>query len=167
MLLLKEFPSSAALQKFTARFPDADIGAMTDFLHILRAGSDISEALNALLGQHGLQQGRWWVLVLLMREHEFTSTPSDLAQKAGVSRPTMTGFIDNLVREGLVARTSDTQDRRKLLIQLTSAGQQKLDTVMPVYYQWVKILMSSLAAMQRQELVDSMQQLADQAAQLK
>jgi DNA-binding MarR family transcriptional regulator len=160
MLLLKELPTSKSLEKFVKRYPDADIAAISDFVNLLRASSDISTALDKLLAKHELLQGRWWVLVLLMRQDDLTSTPTDLAEKAGVTKATMTGFIDGLVREGLVTRITDDVDRRKLLIKLTDAGQQKLDIVLPDYYKKVSALMSLLNADQRASLLVNVNVLA-------
>lgn len=161
MLLLKELPTSKSLEKFVARYPAADIAAISDFVGLLRAASDISDALDRLLAKHGLLQGRWWVLVLLMRQEDLTSSPSDLAEKAGVTRATMTGFIDGLEREGLVTRLLDSHDRRKFLIRLTAAGQQKLDDVMPDYMAKVQALMNHLGQTERKLLIAHAKTLAD------
>jgi DNA-binding MarR family transcriptional regulator len=160
MLLLKELPTSKSLKKFVSRYPDADIEAISDFVNLLRASSDISDALDKLLARHGLLQGRWWVLVLLMREDDLISSPTELAEKAGVTKATMTGFIDGLEREGLVVRLLDAADRRKISIKLTPAGQQKLDEVMPDYHRKVKALMSILTKDQRTAMVSSAKTLA-------
>lgn len=160
MLLLKELPTSKSLEKFVRRYPDADISAISDFVNLLRASSDLSTALDKLLAKHNLLQGRWWVLVLLMRQDDLTSTPTDLADKAGVTKATMTGFIDGLVREGLVTRITDDIDRRKLLIKLTKLGQDKLDVVLPDYYKNVSSLMSTLSSSVRDSLVANLNQLA-------
>ena len=153
MLQLKDLPDAKVLEKFTARYPDADPSAVLPFLKLLRVSSDLSTALDNFLGGYGLLQGRWWVLILLMREHNLTSTPSELAERAGVSRATMTGLVDSLQREGLVERREDAQDRRKYVISLTAAGQAKLDAVMPDYYRRVEQLMRPIATEQRNALV--------------
>jgi DNA-binding MarR family transcriptional regulator len=160
MLLLKELPTSKSLAKFVKRYPDADIKATSDFINLLRACSDISDALNKMLAQHDLLQGRWWVLVLLMREDDLISSPTDLAKKAGVTKATMTGLIDGLEREGLVKRLMASDDRRKSLVKLTPAGQKKLDKVMPDYYKKVKALMSCISGRQSDAMVDSVKTLA-------
>lgn len=159
MLLLKELPTSKSLNKFVARYPNADVRAISDFVNLLRAASDISDALDKLLAKHNLLQGRWWVLVLLMREDDLTSSPSSLAEKAGVTKATMTGFIDGLEREGLISRLLSNEDRRKFLIRLTPAGQSKLDEVMPDYYSKVQMLMSSLSIEERDVLLSSIKVL--------
>lgn len=160
MLLLKELPNSKSLKKFVSRYPDVDISAISDFANILRAASDISDALNKLLDQHDLFQGRWWVLVLLLRQDDLMASPTDLAEKTGVTKATMTGFIDGLERDGLVTRQVHTDDRRKSLIKLTMLGQKKLDQVMPIYYTKVKALMTQLSDSQRGFLVEQMNTLA-------
>ena len=90
MLQLRDLPNEEILKKFEQRYPDADIASIIIFLRLLRVTSDLSSALDDYLNRHGLLQGRWWVMILLMREDNFTSTPSLLAEKAGVSRATMT-----------------------------------------------------------------------------
>jgi len=45
-----------------------------------------------------------------------------LAQNVHVSHPTMTGILDRLERRGLVRRTRDTQDRRRITAAVTAEG---------------------------------------------
>ena len=162
MLQLKDLPNTEILSKFAERYSDADIHKVLQFLTVLRIGSDLSLMLDNFLAGYGLLQGRWWVLILLMREADLTTTPSILASKAGVSRATMTGLLDGLEREGLVSRVTDKRDRRRLAIQLTSAGQAKLDQVMPAYYQRVNALMDSLSSTEAEELIQSLKSLHSQ-----
>ena len=159
MLQLRDLPTPAILRKFANRYPDADITAVVAFLHLLRTATDLSNALDACLQQHALLQGRWWVLILLMREADGIATPSALADKAGVSRATMTGLLDGLERDGLVERVLDKQDRRSVAIHLTEAGQAKLDEVMPDYYQRVRRLMAPLDETDRQQFIQLLDQI--------
>jgi DNA-binding MarR family transcriptional regulator len=152
MLQLKDLPTNKVLGKFAERYPDSDISAVSGFLHLLRVATDLSVALDTCLSKHGLLQGRWWVLILLMREESKTSTPSVLAEKAGVTRATMTGLIDGLEQNGLVELIYTKDDRRSVLIRLTDAGQDKLDAVMPDYYRRVRQCMQALDDEKRAQL---------------
>jgi len=152
MLQLKDLPDAKILSKFAQRYPDADIECVIHFLTLLRVGSDLSSELDNFLAGYGLLQGRWWVLILLMREEDGVSTPSLLAEKAGVSRATMTGLIDGLAKEDLVRRVTNADDRRKQHIKLTLQGQEKLDEVMPEYYRRVADLMKVLSPSQGEDL---------------
>jgi DNA-binding MarR family transcriptional regulator len=152
MLQLRDLPSQEILQRFAERYPAADVTAIASFLMLLRVATDLSVALDACLSKHDLLQGRWWVLILLMREGDLTSQPSVLAEKLGVTRATMTGLLDGLEQGGLVQRVSAPQDRRSVQIKLTAAGQAKLDAVMPDYYSRLRLCMQGLSESQRSDL---------------
>jgi DNA-binding MarR family transcriptional regulator len=152
MLQLRDLPSQEVLQRFAERYPAADVTAIASFLMLLRVATDLSVALDACLSKHDLLQGRWWVLILLMRERDLTSQPSVLAEKLGVTRATMTGLLDGLEQGGLVQRVSALQDRRSVQIKLTAAGQAKLDAVMPDYYSRLRLCMQGLSESQRNDL---------------
>ena len=53
-------------------------------------------------------------------------TPSDLAARERVQRPTVTGVLARLEEAGLVTRTPDPADRRSALVALTPAGAELL-----------------------------------------
>lgn len=152
MLQLRDLPTPEILEKFAERYPDADVTGISSFLYLLRVATDLSTALDTCLSKHDLLQGRWWVLILLMREDSLTSTPSLLAEKIGVSRATMTGLLDGLAQSGLVERVFAKHDRRSVQIQLTPAGQAKLDVVMPDYYKRLRQCMRGLDEDKRQQL---------------
>ena len=50
-----------------------------------------------------------------------------LAQRFGVSRPTITRMVDGLVKKGLVERHAGAEDRRVALTTLTAQGSQMLE----------------------------------------
>jgi DNA-binding MarR family transcriptional regulator len=47
-----------------------------------------------------------------------------LATALGVTPTNVTGIIDRLVKQGLVSRTEDAQDRRVVLLQATGRGEE-------------------------------------------
>jgi len=71
------------------------------------AGSDLSPSLTAALAtveRHG------------------PLTPSEVAKREGIQRPTTTRVLARLEEEGLVARTADLFDRRSSLVAVTEKG---------------------------------------------
>ena len=54
----------------------------------------------------------------------------ELGKKAGLEPSTMTGLLDRMERDELLARTPDTHDRRVLRIYLTKIGRQVRDPVL-------------------------------------
>lgn len=154
MLLLKDLPKYDTLQRFADRYAEMDVSAVQTFLMLLRVASDVIENLDACLARHNLLQGRWWVLILLMREQNLTASPSVLADKAGVTRATMTGLLDSLERAELIERIPNPDDRRMLNVRLTEKGQLRLDEVMPDYYSRVARVMEELSEDHRQLLME-------------
>jgi DNA-binding MarR family transcriptional regulator len=56
-------------------------------------------------------------------------TPSELAARERIQRPTATRLVARLEEDGLIARTADPVDRRSFLIALTPEGEALLREV--------------------------------------
>ena len=56
-------------------------------------------------------------------------TPSELAQRERVQRPTVTRVVTRLAEAGLIERTADERDRRVARLQVTSDGRKLLRAV--------------------------------------
>jgi DNA-binding MarR family transcriptional regulator len=167
MLQLKDIPDTKILKKFADRYDDVDPKKVIHFLSILRIGTDLTEVLNSFLDKYDLLQGRWWVLILLMREDDLTSTPSELAAKAGVSKATMNGLINRLLKDGLISRIQSEDDGRSYLVKLSNLGQAKLDEVMPEYYLRVNKLMSSISEADRERIMEQLLMLKQNSSVFK
>ncbi len=76
----------------------------------------------------GLSQARWLLLVHLSDAPEGLAQ-LDLADRAGVTGPTLVKQIDLLEDAGLVARREDASDRRIKRVYLTAAGRAKFAEV--------------------------------------
>ena len=50
------------------------------------------------------------------------STPSELAKAMHLSQATVTGILDRLDARGLISRERSTQDRRKVIVELSETG---------------------------------------------
>ena len=56
-------------------------------------------------------------------------TSGQLAGGLGVTLPTVTSVIDRLVRQGLVERRDDPNDRRRVIVAVTSGGQALVERI--------------------------------------
>jgi DNA-binding MarR family transcriptional regulator len=71
-------------------------------------------------------------------------TMSDLSRRLMVSNGNLTGLVNTLVREGLVARAVSAPDRRAQMVSLTAAGKCALDEMTPEHATWVAEMFSGL-----------------------
>ena len=76
---------------------------------------------------HGVTLKQYEVLSQLKRRG--TLFPSDIAEMLFCDRSTATVVIRNMEKQGWVKREIDTQDHRRFLVTLTSAGLEKYEEV--------------------------------------
>lgn len=131
MLFLKEFPDEQMLERMKVVFPQINTESVPAFLRLLVLGSEGLVYSDKMLAEYGLGHARWSVLMLLRRRRVWQALPSELAREQGVSRATMTGLINRLEKQGLVAKKQDTQDRRKSVVELTARGANLVEQVLP------------------------------------
>jgi DNA-binding MarR family transcriptional regulator len=79
-------------------------------------------------------------------------TPSELAAKERIQRPTATRLIAKLEQDGLVARTPDPMDGRSSLIAITDPGHALLEEVRTRKDAWVAQRLRGLPAEDRATL---------------
>ena len=71
----------------------------------------------------------WLTAALAVVEREGPLTPSELAARERIRRPTATRIVARLQHAGLVARTADPGDRRSSLLTVTDPGRELLATM--------------------------------------
>lgn len=152
-------------QKYTALLDEAarrqlpDIANMRLCFQLLSVATHIDAECARLLAPHGLSEGRFVVLFLL-DAHPDGLAPHAIADKAGVTRATMTGLLDGLERSGLVARHADAVDRRALCVRLTQTGQALAGTLFVQHGQWIAGLFAHLSAPERTQLFTLLEKVA-------
>jgi DNA-binding MarR family transcriptional regulator len=122
------------LCKLFDRYPSIDVSTVQLVSLIQAIGRNLSMFLNCDLSDHGLTEGKFYVLAYLFSEellgHEAPS-PSQIADHVGVTRGTVTGLLDGLEREGFITRFHDPRDRRGLTIQINGVARDFLDSYLP------------------------------------
>jgi DNA-binding MarR family transcriptional regulator len=73
-------------------------------------------------------------------------TAGELARRIGVSSGAVTGVIDRLARDGWVRRTSDPNDRRRVVVEILPGPAERVEQMLKVF----------------QPLLDEMGQINDQ-----
>lgn len=168
LLLTKELPRYECLREAAREFPDLDPSATESFLKLLRAGDEAFRVVAQQLGHHEISHGRFGVLMALWRRTRGTEpktalTPAELADQTGVTRATMTGLIDTLERDGLVERKPAPDDRRMTTVQLTTAGIETIQRILPGHFQVMASLMATLTAPEREVFSGLLDKILKQA----
>jgi DNA-binding MarR family transcriptional regulator len=84
----------------------------------------LQKAYRASLGEAGLTKEEWKVLMAL---HGGVRSHGWLSRDLGVSTGAMTNRLDKLEQSGMIRRIPDPQDRRGVLLELTTAGRDRLN----------------------------------------
>jgi len=152
-------------QKYLALIDEAqrrklpDIDGIQLCFQVLSLSTHIDRDCATLLAPHGLSEGRF-VLLFLLDAAPDGLAPNVLAERAGVTRATVTGLLDGLEREQLIARHANAQDRRALCIRLTPKGKQLASTVIAQHGQWIASLFGHLSTTERQQLTNLLGKMA-------
>jgi DNA-binding MarR family transcriptional regulator len=78
----------------------------------------------------------------------------EVAARMHITSGSMTSLLDNLERKKFVVRSTDREDRRRVLVDVTPAAQIVLDDVLPAIQQVARQVMSRVSAERQQVLLD-------------
>jgi DNA-binding MarR family transcriptional regulator len=112
------------------RHPDIDpesiqlMDEMRQVCHLLRQMGENS------LATSGLSYAKYRLLMGLMISEDYEGkvglNPSEISERQGTGRNTISALIRDLEVDGFIERSLDLQDRRKFNIRLTPAGREKV-----------------------------------------
>jgi DNA-binding MarR family transcriptional regulator len=92
-------------------------------------------------------------------------TMGELSSRLMVTNGNVTGLTDALLREGLVSRAPEPDDRRSLRIRLTAAGKQVFDAMTPVHERWIDRLMAGMTRAEMAHLLKLLGRLKESLAE--
>lgn len=98
--------------------PKPNLDAILEAMIYLYAES--RRVTRAIAEEHGLTGSQLWVLKMI--EPAGRLSLSELSERVRAKNSTMTGIIDRMERDGLVARRRSDDDRRVVHIELTAKG---------------------------------------------
>jgi DNA-binding MarR family transcriptional regulator len=125
------FPRSS-VRRITATLAEAQpqldgsqsVGYLTRYAH--RA---FAKALAGELAPHDILGGQWSVLRVLWEQEGLSQV--DLAERMRVEKASLTSVLDAMERRKLIVRTRNSDDRRKVNINLTSHGRGLKGQLLP------------------------------------
>ncbi len=160
MFYLMDQPTREQFEDLARRYEDMEPDAVRAMVRLLRVGSDLVAAFDRMLGRYGLSQSRFLVLLVLNRNPSRPMAPSEISDRVGVTRATMTRLLDGLAREGLILRRPHGQDGRRQDLSLTSEGKALLERILPDYWRRAARLMGALTGQERVRLFELLDKTA-------
>ena len=97
------------------------------------AAAGLEWALGRHLDTYGLPRVWLEVLLRVARSPGGQLRMADLAAQVALSPSGLTRAVDKIEEAGLVARVSCPTDRRGAFVQLTSAGREQLEAIIPAH----------------------------------
>jgi|SRR5579872_5478096 len=140
-------------QDFATKYPDASASATECAMNLARVGDLVLGRVAALLQPLDISPAGGLVLGILKDAGEPCS-PHLISDRLIVSRATVTGVLDTLVKRGLVRREPHPTDRRMVLVHLTNAGSRMADKVRRTVHRAEAEWMDGLAEDERAQLTE-------------
>ena len=136
-----------------AERPDLDVEPLQVLSRISRLARHLDRARRAAFAAHGLESWEFDVLSALRRQGApYQLSPGALLRATLVTSGTMTNRIDRLADAGLVSRQPDPQDKRGVLVTLTSRGLAAVDAALADLLRSERQLLTGLDAGQQRDL---------------
>lgn len=143
-----------------AERPDLDTEPLQVLSRISRLAKHLDRARRAAFAAHGLEPWEFDVLSALRRQGPpYQLSPGALLRATLVTSGTMTNRIDRLTEAGLVGRHPDPQDKRGVLVQLTSRGREVADSALTDLLAHERELLSGLSLSERARLASLLRAL--------
>ncbi len=130
--------------------PDLDASPLAVVGRVIVLARHLEQSVGTALEKHGLTLGQFDILGTLRRHGPKGGlTPSELLGSVMLSSGGMTARLDKLEDAALIARGPDAEDRRKVVIELTTKGKRLIDAATATRLEEAK---TSLPKMSQEEL---------------
>lgn len=124
-----------------------------------RAAKSVVRSFDERLGEHGVSTPRSKLLAEVQRLQPVRL--ADLARAVGVTQGTASSLVDALVREGLVERAPDANDRRAVRLTTTPTGAAQAKRWLSDYAAAAQELLRGLTRDEQETLTRLLTKLAD------
>lgn len=105
-----------------------------------------NERLDAFFATHGLSASAWAVLIKIYSSPDQAVTPSEISTAVVQSRTHMTRVADELVADGLIERSHDQVDRRRVVLRLTPHGVNRIQQLIPLVWAEYETMLAVFSA---------------------
>nr|WP_317852879.1 MarR family transcriptional regulator [Mammaliicoccus sp. Marseille-Q6498] len=125
------------LKDLKEEYGNLDITSVLLYLEIQKAYKKMKVNHDFYLQKFDLSESKFTIMMLLSYEKDMTMSPSDLSEKIGSKKSTITGVLKGLEKRNLIVRKALPNDKRTNYVQLTPEGLEKLQAFLPSNYEVV------------------------------
>ncbi len=154
MIMKREsLPTWQELELHARMVPEIHPVAVVTMLELRQAGEEIQKKImDVLQKEHHLSEGKFCALVVL-HQNPSGLAPSQVAERVGVARASVTGMLRQMERDGWIRLDSDSSDGRGKIVCLTESGKSFIEEVLPPHYLRVTQLMKNLTEDEQHQLI--------------
>ena len=128
-------------------------------------GNLVETTVGAVCRRYGLSHAALNALAVIEGEGQPMLT-GEVAARMHITSGTVTSLLDNLERKHYIVRSSDREDRRRVLVDITPAAQAVLDEALPTIQQVARRLVDRIGPERQQALLDTLDEIRRAAAEL-
>jgi DNA-binding MarR family transcriptional regulator len=137
------------------RLQQRRFGTLADeaVVSLMVAADHFDQAIAPTWERHGITGDQYNVLRILRGVYPGGHPRNEVARRMIHRAPDVTRMLDRLVRQGLVARVRNPEDRRESIATITKAGLAKLERIDPDVHATQRALTASLSERDLTQLV--------------
>jgi MarR family transcriptional repressor of emrRAB len=128
---------------------------------VLMVGTSLQQELELRLKPHKLNHSEFLTLMILYSRPDGSSTPGELCEFATQGATNMTRIGNALVKRGLITRGASAEDRRCVVIRITTAGRRLVQQMLPPMFPRIGAMFAGFNGTDKSELSRLLHKLAD------
>ncbi len=126
---------------------------------LLRARETVMTPIREMLSELGLTEQKWRILRTLDEAGRIEQ--SAIAQQACLLLPSVTRITRSMQSQGLVTRIGDSQDRRRMMVEITDKGRKIIHDNIQVSNEIYQRLETRLGKHKLDQLLDLLEELRE------
>ncbi|MFC6177219.1 MarR family winged helix-turn-helix transcriptional regulator [Companilactobacillus huachuanensis] len=136
-------PDAARISLVAGSSGEAELSVL--FLNFQWAYREMQRQYDQILANSDLTESKFIILMFLGQANQKQLSPSEIADKLGATRATVTKLLKGLVAKKWVQRLASDTDKRSAMIQLTELGQRTVTQFLPHNFSAVQTIMGALS----------------------
>jgi MarR family transcriptional repressor of emrRAB len=128
---------------------------------LLMVGQTFDVAVEQALRPHDINHSDFLTLMILYSRPDGSSTPGELCEYTSQGATNMTRIANALVKRGLITRGPSEEDRRRVVIRITSAGRRFVQKLLPPLFPRVSAAFAGFTETDKRTFSRLLRKLAD------